>query len=71
MRDKITDSEWVYAYCRDVKDRPEMRDRITSSHWAYVYCKVIKNRPEMRRKLRNKGDNKYVDSSRRNVKNSL
>ena len=50
----ITDSEWAYEYCIDVKDREQMWKRITDSYWAYRYCRDMKDRPEVRKYIKEK-----------------
>lgn len=42
-------SNWVYKYCRDIKDDPELRKFITSSTHSFLYCKNIEDRPELRK----------------------
>ena len=48
---EVTDSEWVYEYCRDVEDIPRVRKNITDSEWAYQYCRVVKDRPSVRKHI--------------------
>jgi len=52
MRRLITNSEWVYMYCREVKDREEVWKKITDSNDAYCYCRNIKDREEVRKYIK-------------------
>ena len=50
----ITEDCYLYHYCKNVKDRPEMYNRISNSFSLYMYCLHIKNRKELSDKIINK-----------------
>ena len=43
----ITEDEWKYKYCRDVKDREELWSTIKEDEWKVYYCQIIKDRKEL------------------------
>ena len=56
--ENIKDSSWVYRYCRDIQDRPEMIKYIITSPWAYMYCVYVNDNPKVRKYII---DPKYVE----------
>ena len=42
----IIDNQWIYLYCRYIKDRSELWSKLTESCWIYMYCLHINNRTD-------------------------
>ena len=42
--DLITDDEWIYMYCKYIKDKPEMYNKLTNDYFIHCYCRDIKYR---------------------------
>ena len=47
----ITDEHYIYCYCLNIKDRPEMREQLISGCYLYLYCKYVKDRKELWSKM--------------------
>lgn len=48
----ITDSQWAYHYCVNVKDRPRVRKNIKNPKWSYHYCISVEDRHEVRKYIK-------------------
>ena len=48
----ITNSEWAYMYCKNIRDLPTVRKHIIEPQYAYYYCRVIDD-PEIRNNITN------------------
>lgn len=47
----ISDSYYIYMYCKYVRNRSALREYITESKYAYLYCKDIENDKRVRKNI--------------------
>ena len=49
---KTEDDEWIFNYCQDIQDHPELWKKLKDSKWIFYYCRYVQDRPELWKKLK-------------------
>ena len=48
----IDEDQWIYKYCKNIEDVPELWRKLKTPIWIFKYCLEIEDRPELRQKIR-------------------